>query len=98
MSKSLRRNPVTGQFMDEQEARDVAEVLASDRRHALETAKSLQADPFYDGPEVIMLSTGYAQVFRDGDVVQHGKAVWSVADELAQHDLPNPNPNPTEAQ
>ena len=28
--------------------------------------------------EIVMLSTGYADVWCDGDVVQYGRVVWSV--------------------
>lgn len=34
----------------------------------------------YDGPETVMLSTGYAEVFSDGDVVQHGQVIFNVAE------------------
>lgn len=29
--------------------------------------------------EVIMLSTGYAEVYQDGDVVQHGRVIFNIA-------------------
>jgi len=83
MTKPLR-NPTTGQFVDEREAEELARIHAADRAHALETAQRLLDDPEYDGPEVIMLSTGYAEVYRDGDVVQHRLTVFSVAEDLDQ--------------
>ena len=29
----------------------------------------------YDGPETVMLSTGYADVWLDGEVTQHGVVI-----------------------
>lgn len=55
---------------------------ASDIRDAMECYNEEVApaimDGTYDGPAICMLSTGYAEVFADGDVVQHGHVVYTL--------------------
>jgi hypothetical protein len=51
-----------------------------DIEHARATWAALNEDPDnYDGPETIMLSIGYADVWLDGDVVAFGKVVANVS-------------------
>ena len=35
-------------------------------------------DESYDGPELVVLSTGYAEVYADGDVVAFGAGLFNV--------------------
>lgn len=59
-----------------------AEDLKSDKQHAAK----IHADNTSNGdwvvgpndPEIIMLSTGYAELWPDGDVVQHGSVIFNV--------------------
>ena len=52
-----------------------------DTEHARATWAELNENPDeYDGPETIMLSFGYADVYLDGDVVAFGKVVANVAE------------------
>lgn len=46
---------------------------------ARKTWQELRNSRFDDGPEVIMLSFGYAEVDRDGDVMAFGQHVGNVA-------------------
>ena len=34
----------------------------------------------YDGPEIVMISSGYAEVCLDGDVISNGKVIANVSD------------------
>ena len=38
-------------------------------------------DETYDGPSLCVLSTGYAEVWSDGDVTQNGIVLFNVADD-----------------
>lgn len=83
----MRRNRF-GHFMSEAQAeeedRDAAEVQATDLRFATECYQKevLPAvlDETYDGPELVVLSMGYAEVWSDGDVVSGGVVLFNVAD------------------
>jgi hypothetical protein len=55
----------------------------SDIRHCIETYRGLterNEGDTYDGPETVMISFGYADVYLDGDVVVWGGLVCNVAD------------------
>ncbi len=55
--------------------------LAQDIDTATQAWLDIQADlDAYDGPETVMLSTGYADVWADGDVTAHGYVLFNVAD------------------
>ena len=45
--------------------------------HADMLANDTEAEP-YDGPEDIMLSTGYARLWIDGEVTQYGAVIYTV--------------------
>lgn len=64
------------------DAEAAATMDTRDRDYTLarETWEALNAAEDYDGPETIMLSTGYAHVWLDGDVTQHGRVVFRVTD------------------
>lgn len=47
---------------------------AHDIEHCESVCEGLDPDT-YDGPETIMLSTGYALIWIDGDVTQNGQVV-----------------------
>lgn len=47
------------------------------REAAREIAESI-ADETHNGPIVVMLSSGYADVWSDGDVTQHGTVIAHV--------------------
>ena len=51
------------------------------RQTWLEEVEPALFDDSYDGPELVVLSTGYAEVFADGDVVQHGTALFNVSED-----------------
>lgn len=56
----------------------------SDIEHATETYNEICSDPeSYDGPEIIMTSRGYAQVWSDGEVTsgQNMASHWFKVDE-----------------
>lgn len=79
------RNPLTGKFCDEQDY----ETAVSDVRHIRETIEGLwnpteHVDCDGDGyscdcfvSETIMLSTGYAEAYREGEVIQSGKVIYT---------------------
>jgi len=69
----------------------MARLTESDKYHVIDTVNDLrdfmltEVDPeeALESPsEVIMLSSGYAEVWADGDVVQHGRVIAN-ADDLA---------------
>jgi hypothetical protein len=53
-----------------------------DIRHAQQTHEELMQNiDEYDGPEIIMTSRGYAEVWLDGEIVQFGRVVFDVDDD-----------------
>ncbi len=86
------RSPITGLFCSDDEYESDREHVMDQRRsdiaHVEKTIKGLRepdehVDCDGDGiscdcfvSEIVMLSTGYAEVWRDGDVVQSGKVVY----------------------
>lgn len=75
------RHPITGKFCDEGSFEDaVSDVrwikktlhgLRNPRKHVDCDGDGISCDCF--ASETVMLSTGYAEVFRDGDVIQYGR-------------------------
>jgi len=60
-----------------------------DKAHCIETWEQLQREEslpdedlalYTNDPETVMLSTGYADVWADGDVNQHGRVVFNCND------------------
>lgn len=49
-------------------------LTSHDIEHCEQAHTDLSVDD-YDGPETIMLSTGYALLWIDGDVTQHGQII-----------------------
>lgn len=41
----------------------------------------LDASTDIDGPEVVMTSLGYVELWIDGDVCAYGEVIWNVEDE-----------------
>jgi hypothetical protein len=50
-----------------------------DKQHLHEEYQYMLADEEdYDGPETVMVSCGYVDLWIDGDVVAHGRTIWNV--------------------
>ena len=83
------RNPLTGRFCDEFDY----DSAVSDIKHIRKTIKGLRepdehVDCDGDGvscdcfvSEIVMLSIGYAEVYRDGDVVSGGRTIYKEEDD-----------------
>jgi len=67
-----------------------------DVRWCIETYQGLQLDEDPDGPEIVCLSFGYANVCHDGDVVAWDEVIINVA-ELETEGIPD-NDEPYVAQ
>jgi hypothetical protein len=79
------RSPITGRFVDE----GVYDNHVSDIHHIAQTIEGLRnptehVDCPEDGvscdcfsSEIVMLSSGYAEVWRDGDVVSGGVVIYN---------------------
>jgi len=59
--------------------RDAVKTLESDWEHAEDAWLRVSEDPENTDPETIMLSTGYADVFVDGDVISGGETLFNVS-------------------
>ena len=53
-------------------------LTASDIEWCRQVCRELQNDPDTDGPEVVMTSLGYAEVWSDGDIVFNGRVIATV--------------------
>jgi hypothetical protein len=53
-------------------------LTASDIEWCRQVCLELQNDPDTDGPEVVMTSLGYAEVWPDGDIVFNGRVLTTV--------------------
>ena len=80
------RSPMTGKFVDEVDYDN----HVSDVKHIQETVESLRnpteacgegcnyPDCDCHASETVMLSSGYAEVYQDGDVISSGKVIYHV--------------------
>ena len=50
------------------------------REYFLEEVLPSLLNDTYDGPSLCVLSTGYAEVYADGDVVAYGRTLFNVED------------------
>lgn len=52
-----------------------------DKQHLRDEYEEILLDYDNDGPEVVVTSLGYVELWIDGDVCAYGEVIWNVEDE-----------------